>query len=141
MIVNTLDINSTIGTEDNTDIVTGNTTSSTAVNEKHTKGRKCLILRDKILNMCTINTTSRGFGYNTANITKKKVISSTRFCSIDETQIIGVLRRTQIIVFRYKHVGIRIVSRRCNIMDVSKEKIISRDLMEIFLGFKGVLPD
>jgi hypothetical protein len=62
MIVNTLDINSTIGTEDNTDIVTSNTTISTMVNEGPAMGNKCLMLRDKILNMCTINTTSRGFG-------------------------------------------------------------------------------
>jgi hypothetical protein len=87
--------------------------------------------------MCTINTTSRGFGHNAADITRRKEISATRFCSIDEPHINGVLRRMWIIVFRYKHVGIRIVSRRHNIMDASKEKIKSRDLMEINLGLEG----
>jgi hypothetical protein len=44
MIVNTVDINSTIGTEDNTEIVTSNTTICTTVNEGHAMGKKCLML-------------------------------------------------------------------------------------------------
>jgi hypothetical protein len=59
-----------------------------------------------------------------------------RFCNIYEPHIIGVLRRTWIIVFQHKHVGIMIVSRRYNIMDASKEKVISRDLMEVNLGLE-----
>jgi hypothetical protein len=82
------------------------------------------MLGDKVLNMCTINMAGRRLRHNAENITRREVISSDRFSSIDKPHIVHVLRGGWFIVFLRGDVGIDIISRWCNVVNVCKEKVI-----------------
>ena len=135
VIVDTTNVNCSVGFEQDTDVTTSETTVCTAINERHGVALVCFRCRHIVANMGHISGAGGGFRHDASNITRRK-LGLRCLSGIDKDRVgwfvvIGVKRRG---IIHYSVFSGRFW--KTEVMEVCLNEVIGRYLMKIGFPFR-----